>query len=173
MTDCRVIEMGHINLRGNAGDSRFVDSVSELLGQSLPSQPNTFSDSEHRVYWLGPDEWQIVTGPQHVAGLLKLLERQLAGQHAAVNDLSGGQVTLHLSGNGARPLLAKGCTLDLDPSVFQVGDCAQSGMAKANVLIGCIDAAPVYEIMVRRSFSEYLQHWLSLNTHSRVASVSC
>ena len=173
MTEYRAIDLGHINLRGNADDNRFVDGVAEVLGQKLALQPNTLTRSEHRVYWLGPDEWQIVTALDRAADLCSQLEHKLAGQHVAVNDLSGGQVALHLSGDDVPLLLAKGCTLDMHPSVFSVGDCAQSGLAKANVLLGYIDAGPVYEIIVRRSFSEYLLHWLRQNTHSRVALVSC
>jgi len=172
MTEYRAIDFGHINLRGNADDNRFVDGAIEVLGQKLPLRSNTLTRSEHRVYWLGPDEWQIVTAPDRAARLFAQLENKLASQHVAINDLSGGQVALHLSGEDVPALLAKGCTLDFHPSVFHVGDCAQSGLAKANVLLGCIDAAPVYEIIVRRSFSEYLLRWLRHNTHSRAASAS-
>jgi len=53
--------------------------------------------------------------------------------------------------------------LDLHPDVFRAGDCAQSGLGKATMLLGCIDTAPVYEIIVRRSFSEYALRWLRQN----------
>ena len=172
MTEYCAIDLGHINLRGNAGDNRFIEGAAEVLGQQLPLQPNTLTRSEHRVYWLGPDEWQIVTPLGRAGPLVAQLENQLAAQHVAINDLSGGQVALHLSGGDVPALLAKGCTLDLHASAFQVGGCAQSGLAKANVLLGYIDAAPVYEIIVRRSFSEYLLHWLSQNTHSHAGSAS-
>ncbi len=172
MTEFRRVDLGHINLRGNADDDRFVKGAAEVLGRRLPLQPNTVTRSEHRVYWLGPDEWQIVTPLDRAASLVAQLENQFAGQHVAINDLSGGQVALHLSGGDVPALLAKGCTLDLHPSVFRVGGCAQSGLAKANVLLGYIDAAPVYEIIVRLSFSEYLLNWLHQNTRSRVGSAS-
>lgn len=172
MTEFRQVDLGHINLRGSADDDRFVEGAARALGQPLPLQPNTLTQSEHRVYWLGPDEWQIVAPPDRAASLVAQLEDEFAGQHVAINDLSGGQVALHLSGGDVPALLAKGCTLDLHASAFQVGGCAQSGLAKANVLLGYIDAAPVYEIIVRRSFSEYLQHWLRQNTHSHAGSAS-
>jgi len=172
MTEYHAIDLGHINLRGNANDSQFVDGAAEVLGQKLPLRPNTLTRAEHRVYWLGPDEWQVVAPPDRVADLLEELERKLAGQHVAINDISGGQFALNLSGDDVPLLLAKACTLDLHPSVFHLSDCAQSGLAKANMLLGYIDAAPVYEIIVRRSFSEYLLSWLRQNTHSRVASAS-
>ena len=166
MSELNKNHLGHVNLRGDPGSRLFVDAVAEVLGQALPVEPNTLTQSEHRVYWLGPDEWQIVTRPDETARLAGKLEQALAGQHAAINDISGGQVALHLKGNDVPLLLARGCTLDLQPSAFSLGSCAQSGLAKTNVLLGYIDAAPVYEIIVRRSFSEYLQHWLRHNTHT-------
>lgn len=156
-------KLGHINLRGNAADEMFTAGVAAALGQDLPLEPNTISRSIHRIYWLGPDEWQIVTDLGNVDALLQKLSRKLARQHVSVNDVSGGQAAFHVSNSNVPELLAKGCTLDLHPSVFRVGACAQSGLAKTIMLLGCIDEAPVYEIIVRRSFSEYALRWLRQN----------
>lgn len=160
MSNLDCVNLGHINLRGNAADEQFTDAVAAAVGQALPLEANTISQSTHRIYWLGPDEWQIVTEPANTSGLLQELRHKLADQHVSINDLSGGQKAFHLSGTDAAEVLAKGCTLDLHPSVFQPGDCAQTGLAKANVLLGCIDKGPVYEIIIRRSFSEYVLRWL-------------
>ena len=67
---------------------------------------------------------------------------------------------MRIKGRGVRDVLAKGCTLDLHPAEFAAGACAQSGLAKANILIGLIEEKPVFEIVVRRSFAEYLARWL-------------
>ena len=163
MSEITEVSSGHINLRGNAADDRFTSGAAAALGQPLPLEPNTMTQSTHRVYWLGPDEWQVVVEPGNTAQLLQRLRDELSGQHVAINELSGGQTVFHVSGPDAADLLAKGCTLDLHPDVFGVGACAQSGLAKATMLLGCIDDAPVYEIIVRRSFSEYALRWLRQN----------
>ncbi len=173
MSEIDVIRRAHINLRGDPGDPRFLDAAAAALGQALPTAANTFLGNDLRVYWLGPDEWLISAAPDLAEPLVKALEAGLAGLHVAINDLSGGQVCIRLSGAGAAERLAAGCTLDLHPAVFAVGQCAQSGLAKAIVLIASIDPAPVYEIIVRRSFSEYLLRWLRENPHSRDDSASC
>ena len=67
---------------------------------------------------------------------------------------------MQLSGSGARDVLCKGCTLDFRPRTLKVGSCAQSALAKANVLIGLLDKRPTFELIVRRSFAEYLALWL-------------
>ena len=157
---CLVPAMGHINLRGNANDSDFVAAIRSVLGQDLPVNANTMTVDSHRVYWLGPDEWLIVTAHENMRGLVEQISRMRQGQHVAVTDVSGGNILLRLVGENARDVLAKGCTLDFHPDALPVGHCAQSGLAKANILIGHIDKQPTYEIVVRRSFSEYLCLWL-------------
>jgi sarcosine oxidase subunit gamma len=154
-------DLGYVNLRGRVSDASFVQSVEKTLGQPLPIEPNTSSLGQHRVLWLGPDEWAVIAPAVGAARLAKQLELASADGHVAVNDLSGGQVALELKGPRCRDLLAKGCTLDLHPSVFSVGDCAQSGLAKASVLIALTDETPTFLVMVRRSFSDYLCRWLA------------
>ena len=149
-----------INLRGDPDDKDFMAAAEQALGQGLPLQANTASRGEHRVFWLGPDEWLVMTDVSAARALANRLGDAVAGMTAAANDVSGGNVTLELRGPACRDLLAKGFTLDLHESVFAVGDCAQSGLAKASVLLALTDAEPVFLVVVRRSFSDYLCRWL-------------
>ncbi len=52
-------EIGHINLRGDSGQAAFIEAVESELGQALPVTPNTITEGSCRVFWLGPDEWQV------------------------------------------------------------------------------------------------------------------
>jgi sarcosine oxidase subunit gamma len=158
----RLDDVGYINLRGDPRQTAFIRAAEDALGQALPIEPNTVSAGPHLVCWLGPDEWQIRTSADAVAGLMNGLQKALADQHAASNDLSGGLVTFRVSGADARNLFAKACTLDFHPDVLAVGSCAQSGLAKANVLFVCADDPDTFEIVVRRSFSDYLQRWFKV-----------
>lgn len=159
-------DAGCVNLRGNPADRAFVDAVAGVLGQDLPLPANTLTSGDRRVYWLGPDEWLVVTDAADAAGTAALLGDALSDLHAAVNDISGGNVVLQLAGDGARDVLAKGCTLDLHPDVFPVSACAQTGLAKASVLLGLVDETSAWEIVVRRSFSDYLCRWLAHSARS-------
>jgi sarcosine oxidase subunit gamma len=69
-------------------------------------------------------------------------------------------VVLEIEGPQAADILAKGCTLDLHPTCFNNGDCAQIGMAKANVLQACSTVEYKYKLVVRQTFAEYLLQWL-------------
>ena len=153
-------QVGHLNLRADCSDNDGIGALERQLGQSLPTKPNTLSEGEHRIYWLGPDEWLILTDLSQAASLMENLRKSVTGKHVALNDVSGGQILLRLDGTGVRDLLAKGCTLDLHPLVFTSGMCAQSGLAKANVIIGLAGQTESFDIVVRRSFSDYLLRWL-------------
>jgi sarcosine oxidase subunit gamma len=163
--DCVKVEiradLGHINLRGSPANPEFLSAVAGVLRQELPVAANTMTMGNHRVFWLGPDEWQIVTAIDDTDELSKQLRKALTAYHASVSDLGGGQIALHVSGPNGRDVLAKGCTLDLSPAEFAVGACAQSGLAKTSMLIGRIDdAEPKFEIVLRRSFADYALRWL-------------
>ena len=153
--------LGHLNLRGDSADTGFTSSAGAALGLALPTEPNTVaSGGEMAALWLGPDEWLVVTPPSAQTQLSESLEAALHDMHCAVTDVTGGQTVITLSGPRARDVLAKGCPLDLHPSVFKPGHCAQTLVAKANVTIHCVDDSPSFELIVRRSFAEYTALWL-------------
>ena len=134
--------LGHLNLRGDPGNAGFVSTAESVLGQTLPILPNTVDIGTRRIYWLGPDEWLVVCTISEGPDLIADLSESLSAQHASVTDLTGGQIAMQLSGSDGRDILRRGCTLDFRPRTFKVGSCAQSGLAKANVLIGLLDSRP-------------------------------
>jgi len=153
--------LGHINLRGDPRDPHFAGAVGGVMGDALPMVPNTLTDVNGiTIYWLGPDEWLIVTPDDRRESVRHQLRAALAKLHVAVTDVSGGQTALHLHGRHVRDVLAKGCPIDLHPRVFGIGQCAQSHLGKAPVLIGQIEEQPYFELIVRRSFADYLWTWL-------------
>lgn len=157
-------DLDTINLRGDPNDTKFVNKTNKVLRQDLPLAANHFSTGLSTVYWLGPDEWLIVTPAGERPTLPTLLDDALQGMHASLNVLTGGQVAMRISGDNAVALLAKGCTLDLHPQTFLAGQCAQTGLAKAGILLSKvdnkIDNSPTFDLIVRRSFAEYLALWL-------------
>jgi sarcosine oxidase subunit gamma len=153
--------LGHINLRGDPKDPHFAGAVGGIIGDALPLVPNTLT-SMHGItmYWLGPDEWLIVTPDDRRDSIVRHLGQALANRHCAITDVSGGQTALHLHGRHVRDVLAKGCPIDFHPRMFGIGQCAQSHLGKAPILIGQIEEQPYYEVIVRRSFADYLWTWL-------------
>lgn len=152
---------GLLNLRGDAENKAFQAAVDKAVGAEAPTDPNTVTEGkDNAVLWLGPDEWLIVTAPGKEAAIETSLDKGLAGLHASVVDLSDNYTVLRLSGSKARWVLAKGWPVDLHPRSFGPGQCAQSHLAHANVVLWQIDDAPSYRLIVRRSFARYLWEWL-------------
>ena len=155
--------LGHLNLRGRAEDAHFAGAVSGVMGDGLPIVPNTLTElNGNTMYWLGPNEWLLVTPDESLRRIEHDLRRALSMQHFALTDVSGGQTALHLHGRRVRDVLAKGCPIDFHPRVFGIGQCAQSHLGKAPVLIGQIEEQPYFELIVRRSFAEYVWAWLEV-----------
>lgn len=152
----------HLNLRGDPGDGTFVNAVERELGLPPPLQANTISRKHDLVMaWLGPDEWLLIATPEVGRVIKPQLEKSLSGLHCSLNDLSGGQTIISVSGARSLDVLAKGCTLDLHPRVFGPNQCAQSHLAKSSVLIiPRISNLTAYDVVVRRSFADYLWQWL-------------
>lgn len=161
---------GYLNLRGDPDAAPFLQAVRAATGLSLPLAPNTFTQllpgagetaqDELAAFWLGPDEWLLTLAPGREQALAARLEEALQGLHHALTDLSGGQISLRLAGPRARDALAAGCSLDLHPRAFKMGQCAQTLLAKTGMLLAMTDAEPVFELILRRSFAADAVSWL-------------
>ncbi len=156
--------LGYVNLRGDVNDASFVDAVDRVLGVALPSSPNSLVETDDRtVCWMGPDEWLAIVRPGAEAEITTALRESVAGFHASVTDITGGYTMLNLAGRHARDLLAKGCTLDLHPRAFAPGQCVQTNLAKTAILLVSRNNDPdlqSFDVVVRRSFADYLAHWI-------------
>ena len=152
-----------VNIRGNAADSAFAAAVKSATGVDLPARANTVSSAgQVSILWLGPDEWWVVGPDAERAGLIERLRGGFAGQHTNVTDVSESRTVISIAGPAARDLMKRGVSLDLHPRVFGAGQCAQTSLGKANVLIHQTDNAPVYEVYVLKSFADYLWRWIGL-----------
>lgn len=161
LTLCELTPPGQINLRGNPADPRFARAVGGVLDCVLPVNANTVqSANDVTVLWLGPDEWLVLTAPGAETALAGRLRAALADLHAAVTDVTGNRALFRLSGPMAREVLLKGCGLDLHPRAFKPGQCAQTLLARAGVIVRQADEAPSYDLLPRRSFGEYVWAWL-------------
>jgi sarcosine oxidase subunit gamma len=153
--------LGKVIVRGDADDAAFRDGVRAAVGADLPTEANTVSAGEGvLICWLGPNEWQVTTAEDGQGAVAGALRDRLAGQHAAVVDVSDYYTTLRVAGPRARDVLVKGTPLDLHPRVFGPGRCAQTRFAQATVLIVQHDEVPSYDVQVRWSMAEYLLDWL-------------
>lgn len=116
----------------------------------FPIEPNTTAVVDGRLaVWLGPDEWLVVEGRE-----------EDFPDAAATVDVSANRVAYELTGDDAVEALARGCSLDLDEASFPPGRCAQTLLARAEVLL--LRTGPeTFRVLVRPSFAPYVRAWLA------------
>jgi sarcosine oxidase, subunit gamma len=153
------VEIAEIPLLAQVG-LRVDPAVAERLGLSLPVEPNTHvqSDDEQETLWLGPDEWLVLGPPGAAPGIVGQLERRLAGSHHSVVDVSSNRATVELRGPARLELLSKGCSVDLRPTTWTSGACAQTLLCGAQVVLQ--ERAGDTRIYIRPSFGDYLVDWV-------------
>jgi sarcosine oxidase, subunit gamma len=153
--------MGHINLRGDPADLDFPEVVRRGTNILLPEVPNTsLSSTGISALWLGPQEWLIVTSPGLESAVQSSLRETLTNRNHAVTDVTSGNAVIRLSGTRARDVVAKGCSIDLHDRFLGPACCVQTYIAKAGVLLWRPDDSSRLNLIVRRSFAEYLGLWL-------------
>ncbi|MCW2269290.1 sarcosine oxidase subunit gamma [Pseudomonas sp. JQ170] len=151
--------LGHLTLRGDGRDPAFAGGVFKALGLELPVALTVVANGEMSLQWLGPDEWLlIVPGGQEFAVEQKLRDA-LDGQHIQVVNVSGGQTLLELSGPNVREVLMKSTSYDVHPNNFPVGKAVGTVFAKSQLVIRRT-GEETWELLIRRSFSDYWWLWL-------------
>ncbi|MGI9501397.1 MAG: sarcosine oxidase subunit gamma [Geminicoccaceae bacterium] len=155
-----VRDLGKIDLRGDPGDRAFMSAVGRALDLVLPTEPcQTAVQGDVAALWLGPDQWLITCPKDKVADIMNQLGEATRSAGAAVTDISVGRAIFRLSGPNALDILAKGCPLDLHPSVAKPGYVAGSVLAKITVLLHLRDEQTI-DLYLGRSFADYLWAWL-------------
>ena len=123
-----------------------------------PPAPNTVAAwGDRDALWLGPDEW-LVVGPAGAEGsIVDELRGALGGRHGSVVDVSAARAVLELA--QGPEALATGCGLDLHPSRWTPGSCAQTLYGKAQVILHQRDERTT-RLFVRPSFVGYVESLL-------------
>jgi sarcosine oxidase subunit gamma len=153
--------LGYLNLRARDNNTGFLAATLKVLGCEPPTAANTVIESgDYRIYWLGPDEWLVVTPAGQQEQVKTELLASLDGVFCAVVDNSSGLTMLHVTGDNAATLLATDCPFDLHPRQFKPGQCAQTRLAKAGMTISPLADGAGFEVIIRRSFADYLLLWL-------------
>ena len=133
-----------------------------IWGVDFAEQPcRAVVQGARATLWLGPDEYLLLdpdTEPAIATG--DALERSLSDIPHALVDISHRQFALEVSGPHAVTILSGACPLDLDHSVFPVGMCTRTVLAKADIVLWRtrVDA---FHLEVWRSFNGYVTGLLS------------
>ena len=153
-------EMQHLGKLNIRGDQSLKAAIKAATGCHFPPLPNHFETAGERcIVWLGPDEYLLLCESGKEKALHDTLINTIKRSHFAITDVSDSLCALSLRGAAVRDVLAKGCSLDLFPSKFGAGKCAQSLLAHAGItLMAFPDDA--FILICRTSFAPYVHAWL-------------
>ena len=156
---------GMIDLRGIAGDGKFLAAVKEVLNLDLPTQPRTSAAwGDIQTLWLSTDQWLILCPRAKTAELLGGLRQALTGIHSFAVDVSDMRTIIRLEGDNARFLLLKGSSLDLLSSDYEAGTVRRLRFAEIAALLHIVSEKPdVIDLFVFRSYAAYAWDWLLAN----------
>lgn len=150
--------LGYLNLRAEPSVG-LLETIERTSGVRLPLKPNTLSEAgEIIALWLGPNEWLLVTPPGGDAALMQMFDR--SRKDFFLVNVTHGNTTIRIRGPKTIETLSKGCSLDLNRLISCPESCAQTLLAKAQVVVRLLDDSPSFDLIVRRSFAEYLALWL-------------
>ncbi len=149
--------LGKLNIRG---DYSLKAAIEAATGCNFPPLANQFKAAgERRIIWLAPDEYLLLCESGKEKALQDTLVSTIKTSHFAVTDVSDSLCALSLSGPAVRDVLAKGCSLDLHPSKLVAGECAQTLLARASIILITL-SDDTFILICRTSFAPYIHDWL-------------
>ncbi|SIS56305.1 sarcosine oxidase subunit gamma [Neptunomonas antarctica] len=150
---------GHLTLRCNQNNPDQLAAVETVLGLALPIQPLTaVVKGDISIRWMSPDEWLIVVPGEQTFDIESCFRDVMTGHYSLVNG-SGGQTIIELWGPDVVSLLKKCTPIDFHPTQFPVGKVVSSIFAKSGAVISRT-GEDRFELVIRRSFADYLWLWL-------------
>ena len=156
--------LGRIVLRARAD---LADAASiAILGGDLPKRvARTMASDNATIFWIGPDEWMIITAPEAEPAIAAALDEALAGIHHQVTIVSDYYTAVEIAGPRARTLLSKLTTLDMHPRAFRPGEVRAGLFARINGILFQRRAdeatgGPAFDLSVRWSMADHL--WCTL-----------
>jgi sarcosine oxidase subunit gamma len=137
-----------------------VDTAGHAFGIELPRQAHrTGVIGARTALWMGPDEWLLLGPESEKTSIRRQITEALTGAAHSLVDVSHRDAALALSGSNAAAALNAGCPLDLHPSVFAVGMCARTLLAKADIVLW--RTGPVlFHVQTWRSMINYVWRFL-------------
>jgi heterotetrameric sarcosine oxidase gamma subunit len=150
-----------VHLAGRNARAEFLPGAKDALGVALPVEPNRSAQGPEVVLFpLAPGRWLVESSSIAPADLEQSLRSAVADAGGAVADVSSAWTILRLAGPDARRTLAKGCPIDLHPSVFPRGSFAQTSLEGTAVLLHALPAGDAIDLYLPRSFGRHTCEWL-------------
>ena len=153
------IPKGHLILRSSHTNTQFLAAIEAVTGLQLPLKPlSSVENDAYTISWISVDEWLLLVPALQEHNVETLIREQARGHFAVVN-VTGGQTLLELSGQQAEIILNKSTVYNVSIKNFPLSKVVNSTFAKSQACIRR-KAEDHFQLIVRRSFSDYLWKWL-------------
>jgi len=153
---------GLLLLRANTGAAALSAALQSRCGLARSERLKSTEHARYCVRWMSPDCW-LLSCPLEEAFEIETALRDAVNEPIAIVNVSGGYSVLHLCGADAQHVLMKSTGYDTHPEHFVEGKVVNTTFAKAQVTLRAISVDEDnarYEIVVRRSFADYMLTWL-------------
>ncbi|HUN76948.1 MAG TPA: sarcosine oxidase subunit gamma family protein [Steroidobacteraceae bacterium] len=170
-----VTRRGLLLIQARSAGSSIESILHRTLGLQLPAPLKTERGEHAAILWLGPREWLLelpraatLSAYTHLQECFARSRASSPGESSAplggVIDVSDAFAGIDVSGTRAVDVLKSGCSLDLEPQSFAVGDTARTALAEVPAILWRLTETPgpgLYRCWVERGFATHLAHWLA------------
>jgi sarcosine oxidase subunit alpha len=136
--------------------TRLERDVVEVAAASAPALPSC----EGEPWRIAPSRYLLIRR-RASPGAFAQAVREGSPAGSAIVDLSGAYLAYRLSGEKVRWVLSKLCRLDLHPRSFGQQSVARTIIAQVPVIVYCVDAEGLFDLLVPRSFAHAFLHGLT------------
>ena len=129
----------------------------KIDGLSLPQENPLVSANENlRILWIGPETWLCISSNSN---LRDLISSACSDNDFAITDISHSRAIVEIKGAHALDVIKKGSPLNVNESVFEEGNCANTTYNGINILIEFIGNSPrTFRLYALRSFGGSFYH---------------
>jgi heterotetrameric sarcosine oxidase gamma subunit len=141
--------------RGRSGE---LAAVATRRGLALPAFGRATVSGGQLAIAVRPERWLLLSPPAAL-GLVGATWQEACAGCAAVIELSSGLAVFYLAGADSAEVLARGCRLDLHPTVFPAGHAAATTIAQVAVIIVGLPAARL--LLTPATTARHFAEWLA------------
>jgi heterotetrameric sarcosine oxidase gamma subunit len=128
------------------------------LGLVLPAHGQSSVGADRLIVSVRPERWLLLAAPAAPGAFAQLCSDACA-DCAAVVELSSALTALHVAGPAVRAMLARGCRLDLEPSLFGAGCAAATLMAQVPVTLAALPTGVL--LLTPSTTGRHFREWLA------------
>ena len=157
-----ISNLSYFILRAQPDDASAMAAFSSGFAFELPQSPGKIRESDSLTCcWQSYDQWLIIADDSMHQEIEQKLSLICAEGFTTWTDQSSALTTVRVSGERAIELLSNGIAYDLNPANFDPGEVVQTVIAKTGIMvINRSKAEFQFDLVVRRSFADYLWLWL-------------